>query len=344
MMDKREFAAYILLHLEEALDSSVYGPDTLVSIAEVHKAGGRKMTGLTVRKPGENIIPCIYLDEYHREYLEGRPLAEILEAIAAQDAGLRGNVDVPELREEDLSFESVCDAIYIQACDTERSREYLKGVPHMETGDISAIYRIRIAETDDIVQSVEISNPMLEMWGVSLDELHETAIANHMEYRQTVMYSMEELIGYRIPEMEEPADLLEGTHPIPSPQISVGKPMYVLTNREQTHGAACIFDKETMARVAAKLGGNFFLLPSSVHEILAVPDDGQIDYRKLSETVYDINRTIVEPREFLSDKVQYYDRQQKKILGKQEYLELQKEQILQTGEEGPEAGHAAPRM
>lgn len=38
MMDKREFAAYILLHLEEALDSSVYGPDTLVSIAEVHKA------------------------------------------------------------------------------------------------------------------------------------------------------------------------------------------------------------------------------------------------------------------------------------------------------------------
>ena len=243
-----------------------------------------------------------------------------------------------------MSFESVCDAIYIQACDTERSREYLKGVPHMETGDISAIYRIRIAETDDIVQSVEISNPMLEMWGVSLDELHETALANHMEYRQTVMYSMEELIGYRIPEMEEPADLLEGTHPIPSPQISVGKPMYVLTNREQTHGAACIFDKETMARVAAKLGGNFFLLPSSVHEILAVPDDGQIDYRELSETVYDINRTIVEPREFLSDKVQYYDRQQKKILGKQEYLELQKEQILQTGEEGPEAGHAAPRM
>ena len=99
-----------------------------------------------------------------------------------------------------------------------------------------------------------------------------------------------------------------------------------------------------MVRVAAKLGGNFFLLPSSVHEILAVPDDGQIDYRELSETVYDINRTIVEPREFLSDKVQYYDRQQKKILGKQEYLELQKEQILQTGEEGPEAGHAAPRM
>lgn len=40
-----------------------------------------------------------------------------------------------------------------------------------------------------------------------------------------------------------------------------------------------------------KVGGDFFLLPSSVHEVIIVPDNGDVDYHALEAMVQEVNAT-----------------------------------------------------
>ena len=60
--------------------------------------------------------------------------------------------------------------------------------------------------------------------------------------------------------------------------------------------------------LADDLGENFYILPSSVHEILLLPDSGAEDARYLREMIREVNATQVEPEEVLSDNLYYFDR------------------------------------
>ena len=48
--------------------------------------------------------------------------------------------------------------------------------------------------------------------------------------------------------------------------------MYVLTNRRGIYGASFIADKQVLGSIAEKLGGDFAILPSSVHELIIIPE------------------------------------------------------------------------
>ena len=62
-----------------------------------------------------------------------------------------------------------------------------------------------------------------------------------------------------------------------------------------------------MDRLGEEIKGDFFLLPSSVHEIIVAPDDGNLSYPELKEMVAEINATQVAPEDRLTDEVYHYD-------------------------------------
>lgn len=85
-----------------------------------------------------------------------------------------------------------------------------------------------------------------------------------------------------------------------------GSPMTVLTTREQVNGAGVIFCDEVLRKIREKIG-NFFVLPSSVHEVLVVPVSEGIDRTELEEMVKAVNRDEVAPEDRLSDQVYLFD-------------------------------------
>lgn len=91
-------------------------------------------------------------------------------------------------------------------------------------------------------------------------------------------------------------------------------PMYVLTNDRTLNGAAALFYPGVQEMVAEKMQGDYFVLPSSVHEVLIVPDDGNMDFKELREMVKEVNGTQVQPDEVLTGEVYSYDRQNKKLM------------------------------
>ena len=70
------------------------------------------------------------------------------------------------------------------------------------------------------------------------------------------------------------------------------------------YGAICMFFDGVMETIHSKLG-NFYALPSSVHEWIVVPRNiGDLDILRIM--VREVNATVVDPKEKLSDDVYEY--------------------------------------
>lgn len=80
-----------------------------------------------------------------------------------------------------------------------------------------------------------------------------------------------------------------------------------------------------MEDAAQKMGGDFFVLPSSIHEVLLVRDNGQMTAKELENMVKEVNATQVEPADQLTDHVYHYDSQNHIFELADKYEERQRE-------------------
>lgn len=81
-------------------------------------------------------------------------------------------------------------------------------------------------------------------------------------------------------------------------------PMYIVTNQNRHLGAGTILLPETYQILSKRLGEKFIILPSSIHECIAI--EYTEDYEQLVEMVTSINDSIVDPNARLSDHVYLY--------------------------------------
>ena len=82
--------------------------------------------------------------------------------------------------------------------------------------------------------------------------------------------------------------------------------MYVLSNIEGEHGAAALFYPGVQEKISEVVGGDYYVLPSSIHEVLIIKDDIGIKPKELAQMVKGINEMQVGPLDKLADKVMHY--------------------------------------
>ena len=301
MMNRKEFQQYLLENVKDYLPESF--ADARITFNEVVKNNDNHMMGMSIVREGEGVVPNIYIDGFYQQYQEGRKIDEIVGDIADARIEHDSQIQAEEITHNLMNYEIVKDKLEICICDTEENREHLQGLVHTEHGDFSATYHVRISEIvqDGLVASAAVTPQFLEVWGISLSQLHQDALKSDIQKTPQfvdMIDMMESLMTG-----ENPKNLLETGEKV-SPD---GMGMYCLTNSERMDGASLILQDGLMQQIEGIVGGNFYVLPSSIHEVMVVPDNGQLELRELSAMVYNINRTEVDPQDRLSDSVQYYD-------------------------------------
>ena len=91
----------------------------------------------------------------------------------------------------------------------------------------------------------------------------------------------------------------------PMPPAIDEEQMYVLSNSIKVNGASAVLDAKMMEDIAEKVG-DFYILPSSIHELLVVPVKSGMDVESLENMVCEVNATQVQLEERLSDHVYTY--------------------------------------
>ena len=89
--------------------------------------------------------------------------------------------------------------------------------------------------------------------------------------------------------------------------VSFTQPMFCITNEERMNGASLILHEDIRKQIGKFMKGDFYILPSSIHETLILPDNGTFSVPELNAMVKEVNATQVSLEEQLSDKVQFCD-------------------------------------
>lgn len=325
-MQIQEFNQYVKDHIKEYLPPEY--ETAKVSAVEVTKSNDRMLSGLTILREGENFSPTVYLEPFAEQVAQGRSLEDAMREIA--EIQTIHHAHTPVNISTFMDYESIRPMLSMKMCDPETNRDYLKDKPYMPCGNLAVFYRIQVERTEDGIAAAAITNNLLESWGICKEQLHRDAVQAENERNPVCFYSMEDLMAEMMG-FTKPDNMFDQTAPLPLDFT----PMYVLTNPDKVDGAAVLARDGVPEKIAELVGANYFVLPSSIHEVLIVPDNGNMQAKELADLVKEINRTQVSPEERLSDKVQYYDRETGQLGHKQEKSVLglladHKEQICQS--------------
>lgn len=207
----QNFVEYVKSHIKEYLPMEYQ--NAVVSINEVTKSNDRLLTGLTILSPGERSAPTIYLEALAEQVEQGLSLDAAMKQIAQIQVENHNRVplDISVLE----NYEAIRPMLAVQMCDPETNQEYLKGKPYTSCGDLAAYYRIQVAANEEGTASVAITESMIQMWGITKEQLHKDAVQAANARSPVCLYDMEEVMAESIfsvkPEnlfnREEPLDI-----------------------------------------------------------------------------------------------------------------------------------------
>lgn len=264
--------------------------------------GTVKRSLLAVREGAENVCPCINMDAYYRQFQSGTDmdvLAEnILESCRA-DASVRMDVFSGFTR-----WDLVRHRIFAKLVNTEKNEVLLQKCPHRKYLDLSMVYYARIeGKEPGEYGTIQISGEHQSIWGVDESELFGAAWKNMQDAGEAVFESMDNILrsffcAGEVPGME-------------NEEVK----MYVLGNRSRRYGAAQMCNPQALQEAAETIGDDFWVLPSSVHEVVLLPlRQSETGAHGLAEIVREVNETQVEPQDVLSGHVYRYSRKAGKML------------------------------
>ena len=292
-----------------------------VNVYTTTKNNATERTGLILETPGVNISPTIYLEEFFELYEKGKQMDWIIEDLVELYEEIRQEKSWDY--ERMLSFEGVKDRIIFRLINTEKNKELLLDVPHKKFLDLSLVFAVLVEADNDGTAVMLIKDLHMRQWKVTKEQLWNAAKENTKRLLPAECFGMNfavyELLSRSTQGEHDRENLLRRTwHIHEELELPEKDKMYVLSNKLKNYGAACIAYPYILDMLAGVLKENFYVLPSSVHEVIIVPESSQIRQSELERMVREINETQVPEEEILSNHAYFYYAQEGKLqLGKE---------------------------
>lgn len=204
-----------------------------------------------------------------------------------------------EWRETISSWENAKKRVYPVLVSKEQNHEFLKNLIWQPFLDLAVCYML-VLPLDEGQGNIRIKQEHLDRWGIDEQELAEQAEKNNLKQN----YSLKDM-------GELCSKLLTGSKAGEKEKLECGG-MYVLSNRSNMYGAAKLLCKPFLEKISG--GRSFYILPSSVHESILVPDQVGIAKKELDEMVREVNSITVAEEEVLSDHAYFYDSRTGEVL------------------------------
>lgn len=259
----------------------------IVEKQEILKNNGVISKGLAIRKVNENVAPIIYLEEFYKKYLLGETIETLSDILLEKS---RNASSVPIWNYEDLlDFCKIKNQIVYKLINAEKNEKMLQEVPHLPLLDFAVVFYLMIPAGESENGSVLIRNAHMNLWKLPISVLYQCAKEN-----------TQRLCPYTFCSLAEYVEELAG-------EMIDACPLFVLSNEMGVNGAAAILYPDMPGKIYEKLKQNYYLLPSSIHEFLIVPENNDIRPEDLRMMVKEVNETQIEKEELLSDHIYYFD-------------------------------------
>ena len=249
------------------------------------------MTDRLIVSVGESKMSMAFrLKEIFRDVNEG----ESMDCAAIKMVNtIEANIDVVKTKESEVKdfvsdYEKVKDHTYLRLIPG--NSPVLTETPHRMIEDMALVVNIHLEN---------LTKPLMDMYGINEAQLFADAEKNSLAEEPLVFTPLCDMIR----------SLIESNE-VPSPE-EAGIVTYIATNKSGFHGASVLAYPEFAEKAAETIGGSFYMLPSSVHEFILIKDDGKPNAKDLNKMVRNVNETVLEPRDLLSNQCYHYDAKKK---------------------------------
>lgn len=283
--------------------SDLVGEETKVMLHQVRKNNSVVRDAVVIQKKGQNVNPTIYLEQFYDEYLKGMDICCIAKKILLinDEYSVNENFVVDDFFE----FENIKSKIVFKLVNTEKNLALLEDVPHRDFYDLTLIYCCIIDDVFGDFASTVVHNCHMNNWGIDESILFEIGYENTLDRLGCTFKSMNELMLDMLASGKLDKETMEGI----LEQLSDDEqkcPMYILTNNNKLFGAGLMVYSHILEDIARKIG-SFYIIPSSIHEIIMVPDGCSMDEQSMLDMVSEVNSTQLSYDEVLSDNIYHYD-------------------------------------
>ena len=257
--------------------------------------------------PGlKNATPTIYVNNLYEEYERTGNYEEVVRGEAET---MEREIESfnKEIKAELLDTSRLKDNVFFTLINAEQNKELLKTVPHRKFEDLAIVYRWNIGSDSSGMYTNLVDSRLAKKEGLTENDLYNAARKNTKELLPVSVRNMNEIISEIIFGENELEDEMDKEFKKVMMETPNEHSMYVITNESKLYGAASILYEEPLHELAEKFGSDLYILPSSVHEVIAVSADmGSPD--DLAEMVYEINMEQVDIDDRLSNQVYCYDK------------------------------------
>lgn len=291
-MNYEEFKSYAEAHVTEFLSSDIVSAHLDV----VEKNNGRYDALVFEAKEKDVPVPIIRIKDFFPSDSEN--VSELFAERCVEKMAQAVNKELKNLPNFDVNKVSDFDSVKAQIVPRVINMDnegYLRNKAYTQKADLAVTYHILLSLTKENSVSIPITNEMAEKWGVSNEVLEHTATDNIGPVLKPVMLSM---LHDVLPELSEELGV--------EMSVPVENDFFLISGMSKSFGASVFLDNDFMDRVSAFMGEDFYILPSSIHELLCVKES-IASPEELKEMVCAVNSTEVSPEVFLSNNVYKYD-------------------------------------
>lgn len=245
-----------------------------VEVYRTVKNNGMVRTGLIFTQTGVNISPTIYLEEFYEQYLQGVSIDILTQKLREiyEEVQMKQSISYQNI----LDYSQIQDRIVYKLIQKQANEQLLEDLPYEQFLDLAMVYYVLLDKTEFGTATLLIRNEHVKGWNIRKEDVIQAA-------------------GRNTPQL------------LPIELEKVTEYMYIATNRTHSLGAGVMLYDE-WKKTVAEIRENFFVIPSSIHELILIPESFGMDRQQLGAMVKEINATEVAREEVLSDTVYYYDR------------------------------------
>lgn len=285
-MNKEAMKQQILEILSKKLGDGYHG-----TLEKVQKTN-IDLDGLTIMKDGETITPTIYLEPFYKALENGVSVDDVTDRILYIYFNARtykDQFDITSLSD----FGYAKNKLYVQLINRHLNKNLLRNIPHtMFLDDFAVAVRCTVEASEENNASFMVHNSHLNIWQADSETVLSLAISNTLAEHNVDLMPLEQLIRETgsIAPKEFPADCR----------------IWFMSNQKRYFGAAAVLSDDVLKDFADK-HGSFYVIFSSVHEVLLMPSPNNSGIDSLTRHNQDVNATLSE-EEILGTKAYFYQK------------------------------------
>ncbi|BBF43189.1 hypothetical protein lbkm_1876 [Lachnospiraceae bacterium KM106-2] len=278
----------------------------------VIKNNSVELDGVVFFKEDDTISPNIYLNSYYDRFLNGEELDSIADEIIHV---YQQSVGEPGIEYDDFSYtwDNMKDKIIYRLVNYKENRLMLEEVPHIRFLDLAITFHCVVKQEEEGIGTIRITNEHMQIWEVTTSDLLHLASQNTQRRFPVVIKPMSEVIADILKkELVLAGDMTDESKEEMINEVKNGEseiPMYIMSNTIGINGATVMIYKNAIKQFAIECKCDFYILPSSIHEVILVPLLERFLKEDLIQMVRDVNQTQVPKQEILSNQVYIYHRE-----------------------------------